>query len=98
MQALACTNWQDMPCRAFSETNLNVKIGFWLALHDSKAIFLHPAGMDKNNVTAPHFDTGTNLTPRVKKMDFGASYGAKSNIFFSKYASVSLPLTLWAYS
>ena len=51
MQALACKNWQDMPCRAFSETNLNVKIGFWLALHDSKAIFLHPAGMDKNNVT-----------------------------------------------
>ena len=79
MQALACTNWQDMPCRAFSETNLNVKIGFWLALDDSKAIFLHPAGMDKNNVTAPHFDTGTNLTPRVKKERFETKKRGRTN-------------------
>ena len=48
-------------------TNLNVKIGFWLALDDSKTTFLHPAGMDMNNLTVPQFDTVTNLTPRVKK-------------------------------
>ena len=28
-------------------TNLNVKIGFWLALDDSKTTFLHPKGMDE---------------------------------------------------
>ena len=48
-------------------TNLTVKIGFRLALNDSKTTFLHPAGMDMNNLTVPQFDTVTNLTPRVKK-------------------------------
>ena len=50
-------------------TNFYVKIGFGLALDDSKTTFLHPAGMDMNNLTVPQFDTVTNLTPRAKRDD-----------------------------